>query len=341
MRKILSLLGGAVLAAAFVAPARADVPRGSTANPGAVNYIEGQASIGSEALSSSSVGSAQLQAGQSIATGNGKVELLLTPGVFMRLGSHSSLTMISPDLTDTEVQLNQGEATLEVDQIYKENDIRVAQENTMTRIMKRGFYDFDADEGQIRVLDGQTTVSDSGREVKVKSGHEVDLNTTSGPLKARSFEKNAFTSSDDLYRWSSLRSAYVAEANVNEAPYYGNAGWYGPGWIGAGWYWDPWFSCYTFIPGDGIFWSPFGWGFYSPGYVGRAALYGYYGYGGRYYHRFSDTYRPAPAFGAHSLGFRGGVHGGFEGGEFQGGGSGGGFHGGGFAGGGFGGGHGR
>ena len=38
----------------------------------------------------------------------------------------------------------------------------------------------------------------------------------------------------------------------------------GAGWYGAGWYWDPCFGAYTFIPGDGIFYSPFGWGFYPP-----------------------------------------------------------------------------
>ena len=71
----------------------------------------------------------------------------------------------------------------------------------------------------------------------------------------------------DLYRWSSLRSAYLAEANADAAPLYvyGGANWYG-----AGWYWDPWFSAYTFIPGDGIFYSPFGWGLYSPFYAGWA-----------------------------------------------------------------------
>jgi len=65
---------------------------------------------------------------------------------------------------------------------------------------------------------------------------------------------------DDLYRWSSLRSAYLAEANVDAAGIYATNGWgpWGPGWWGADWYWDPWFNAFTFIPGDGIFYSPFG-----------------------------------------------------------------------------------
>src|SRR5215831_7102826 len=55
-----------------------------------------------------------------------------------------------------------------------------------------------------------------------------------------------------------------------------------------GWWWDPWFSAFTFVPGDGIFYSPFGWGFYSPFYVYGAPGFGY-GYA-RYYHHFSPDY---------------------------------------------------
>jgi len=70
------------------------------------------------------------------------------------------------------------------------------------------------------------------------------------------------------------------------------------GWWGSDWYWDPWFDAFTFIPGDGIFYSPFGWGFYSPWWVYGAPFYGYgygygrgYGYGyGHYYHHFSTDY---------------------------------------------------
>ena len=80
----------------------------------------------------------------------------------------------------------------------------------------------------------------------------------------------------------------MAEANVDAArivvadgwgPGYWGAGFWGPGWGWGGWYWDPWFSAYTFMPLDGIFYSPFGWGFYSPGFVYRAPF-----YGGHFYH---------------------------------------------------------
>lgn len=237
-----------------------------TAAPGTLNYVEGQASMGDRALDSKAVGSAELQAGQILATGNGKAEVLLTPGVYLRLGSNSSVKMISGSLTNTQVALNQGEAMLEVDDIHPQNDIRISQPGGSTRILKTGLYDFDATNQQIRVFDGKATVSEGDYLATVKGGHEVALNTNE-KLKAHGFDKKAVTQSNDLYRWSSLRSEYLSEANVDTARLYFAGGGYGPGW-----YWDPWFAGFTFLPGDGFFYSPFGWGFYSPLVVYRAPV---------------------------------------------------------------------
>jgi hypothetical protein len=248
--------------------------------------VEGQASIDNQTLQSNDIGSAQLQAGQTLSTANGKAEVLLTPGVFLRVGSNSSVQMISPNLATTEVTVDQGSAMLEVSQIYPQNDIRINEDGATARIQKTGLYAFDATQGQIRVFDGKTEVLDGDRHVTVKGGHEVSLNEAlqTGKLKAHGFDKNQYEDSD-LYRFSSLRSSYLAEANVNSARVYVANGWYGPGWIGAGWYWNPWFSTYTFIPAEGVLYSPFGWGFYSPLFAYRAPV-----FVGRFHH-FGVGYR--------------------------------------------------
>src|SRR5580692_908903 len=90
------------LAAFLSAPAWADVTSAKTAVPGTLNYVEGQVSIGEQALNSKSIGNAELQQGQTLVTEKGKAEILLTPGVFLRLGNNSSVKMISSSLTDTE-----------------------------------------------------------------------------------------------------------------------------------------------------------------------------------------------------------------------------------------------
>jgi hypothetical protein len=232
----------------------------STALPGTINYVEGQVSIGNQALKADSVGSAELQAGQTLTTANGRAEILLTPGIFLRLDNNSSVTMITPSLTDTRVELLKGRANVEVTEIHKENSIRIASAGASTELLKKGLYEFDADRNLVRVFDGKATVEDQGRSVDVKGGREVSLNA-GDELKARKFDKDA-NEEDELYRWSKLRSSYLAEANNDAARMYvGNA------WYGGGWYWDPWFGAYTFIPANGVFYSPFGWGFYSPSFV--------------------------------------------------------------------------
>jgi FecR protein len=278
---------GFLLAAILSAPAFAADAGAQAALPGTLNYVEGQVSIGTRALGASSIGSTVLLPGQSLTTENGKAEVLLTPGVFLRLGTNTSVKMISPGLTDTEVELDQGHAMVEVAEIHPENDIRISQHGVIAQLVKTGLYDFDADRNQIRVFDGQAYLEQDDRRVKVKSGREVSLGPE-GSLKAVKFEKDSY-SEDDLYRWSSLRSAYVAEANVDAAGMYAEYG-YGPwglGWWGSAWYWDPWFDTFAFIPADGIFFSPFGWGFYSPWCVTSAPYWGR-GYG-FYHHRFTTN----------------------------------------------------
>ena len=286
-----------VLTAALMVPAWGANSDTHTALPGTLNYVEGQVSIGNEALNAKSVGSTESQAGQTLTTENGKAEILLTPGVFFRLGNGSSAEMVSPDLTHTELNLTQGEAMVEVDEIHPENDIRITEAGASTRLLKTGLYDFDAAHEQVRVFDGKANVVAGDQKITVKGGHELSLNT-SGKLKATGFDKKEYAASDDLYRWSSLRSDYLAEANINTAQVYVADGWYGPGWPGAGWYWSPWFGAYTFLPGDGFLYSPFGWGFYSPLWAHRPPLYGY----GHYYHHF-ENFRPETVRGG---GIRGG-----------------------------------
>jgi hypothetical protein len=355
MQKSSRAVGGFFLAALLSSPAWGSVPP----QPGTVNYIEGQAAIGAQALTDKSIGSAALAAGKSLATENGRVEILLAPGIFLRVDHHSSVRMVSPGLADTIMTLEKGRAMVEVAEIRPENNIRIGLNNSSTQLLKVGLYDFDADRGLIRVFDGKAEVQIAGQHIEVQSGHQVALNVT-GKMKEERLDKQA--QMDDFYRWSSLRASYLAEANVDAARTYAGGTGYSPGlWSGDGWYWDSGFDAYTFIPDDGIFFDPFGWGFYSPwlafgapyfgyGYGG----YGYGGYGGYGYGRngyggvgtprhFGPGYRPAYAAtsratgstghayhvrGASVAGFGGGR--GFGGGGFHGGvGGGGGFHGGG------------
>ena len=282
----------AVLTLAMLSlPARAAIPPA----PGVVNYVEGAASINGQTVTSKDVGRAEVKQNQTLATGQGKVEMLMTPGVLLRLGPNSEIGMISPSLTDTRVELLRGEAMVEATDLRKENNIRVLDHGVMTTLVKNGLYDFDANSPRVRVFDGKAIVQGNDKQVKVGKGKEVLL--TADRLKAIGFDRDQ---RDDLYAWSSLRSQYMAQTSVHTVDVYGGypyAYGYGPNW-----YWDPYFASYSFLPYGGFLYSPFGFGFYSP--------YAFYGGGVRIYRPgvFRGGLQPTPIRG----GFRG-TTGGFHG----------------------------
>jgi uncharacterized membrane protein YgcG len=296
------------------------------ASPGTLNYIEGSASIEGRPLSYRSVGRTEMQPGQEIATANGKAEILLTPGIFLRLGEDSTVQMVSKNLTHTEVRLERGRANIEVDQIYKQNTVLVDFANGQTQLLQHGLYTFDANNSTVRVFDGRAAVypgqnlQSNIKPIEVKGGRQLVL--TGEPTKPQRFDKDQ-AKNDELYKFSSLRSEYLGDANIDLASEYAGYGGFNPGW-----YWAGGPFGYTWLPGDGMFWDPFGYGFYSPYYIyGGGFIYRHpgYGYRGGYYGG-----HPGVVHG-NSVGGGGGFRGG--GGGFRGGGGGGGAHGGGGGGG--------
>jgi len=257
-----------------------------SARPGTVNYIEGHAYVDGQEVQSQELRHLNLQAGQTLRTDEGsRAEVLLTPGVFLRLGYDSEIRMVTPSLTNTQVAVTQGQALVEVAELYKENNIQILNGPASARLEKKGLYQFEAGNNpRIAVLEGKASVYNERGDVKLGKGREVAV--TSGKLRSEKFNTKEVKREDELYAWSNLRSAYAAEASYATAknvivnagggyswgPGYG-PGVYGPNWYGTGWYWNPGFNTWAFVPGGGYFYNPFGWGFFSPSYVYRAPIY--------------------------------------------------------------------
>ena len=284
------------------------------ARPGMVNYVEGAAYLNGSVLNQNQVGSVAMNAGDLLTTDNGKAEVLLTPGIFLRVGSNSAVKMIAPDLALTKVEVDRGRAAVEVDQIFKENNVQIVDGGVITQLVKTGYYEFDANQPQALVFEGRAEVFEGDNKWQTVKGHHAIALVADAREKSRSFDADG--SGDQLYAWSKLRSQYLAEANnqiADEDAY--ESGFY------PGWYWNPYAWDYTFI-GMNPFWSPFGWGF-SPwggwsgwGFYGRPFYgHGFYGHGYRGGHYVGRPVQHGPVGG-----FGGGFHGGAGGGGFHGGG---------------------
>jgi hypothetical protein len=242
-----------------------------SAKPGVVNYIEGTAYLNDAKLSELANRNTVMSAGDSLSTDNGKAEVLLAPGVFLRIGEQSEIRMTSPSLVDTQVAIIRGEAIIEAAGLIKGSTVQVTDHGATITIEKNGLYRFKADEPpSAAVLEGKAQVYVGQEKLQLGKNHETVL---AAGLKSQKFNPKQ---EDELYAWSNIRSEYEAAASYQAAKTAASAGYggFGYGYGGdiydPGWYWNSAFNSWAWLPAYGAFYSPFGWGFYSPAVVGYA-----------------------------------------------------------------------
>jgi hypothetical protein len=233
-----------------------------SARAGLIQYVEGRVLLNDQAIAPKVNEFLQVEKGQTLATEEGRVEVLLTPGAFLRLSENSSFRMISSDLSDTRLEVLSGSALVEVDDLFKENAITLQAGNATVSLKKHGLYRMDAEGGQhFRVYDGEALVTSADQTINAKKGREVEVGET---LTASKFDADQ---TDPFYRWSERRAGYIATANVSSARSVMGGGYTGYG-SGLGylssWTYNPWFGMYTFVPATGFGYSPFGYALYSP-----------------------------------------------------------------------------
>jgi hypothetical protein len=257
-----------------------------SSHAGVVQYVEGRAFLADKPVEPKFGQFPDIKENQEFRTEDGRAEVLLTPGVFLRLGENSAIRMLSTRLTDTRVEMLSGSAVVESNEIPKDNAIELVYKKESIRLQKQGLYRLDTEPAHFQVFEGEAMVTDGSGSMTLKSGKQTNL---SGVLMAESFDRKA-DDQDALYRWSDRRASYVAQANVASAAQVGNSytgsgygGGYGygglgyPGFLG-GWAFNPSFGMYTYMPYSGFGYSPFGYTYYSPATVGYAPVFGGSGY---------------------------------------------------------------
>jgi hypothetical protein len=196
-----------------------------------------------------------LESGQAIKTGEGMAELLLTPGSFLRLGDHSELTLEAAGTSEIRVRLRTGESLLELLDLHA--PIVLEQNGVTIVVRKPGLYDFDDKRGLTMIYDGEAQLSRNNKRIVARKGFAVRARSL------REFPANRDPGSP-LFSWSSLRSEQLSsESEASSLAYPGGAG----KQHGSAWYWNPWSASYTWISSSGVVTGPFGWSYYSPGYV--------------------------------------------------------------------------
>ena len=260
-----------------------------SAHSGMVHYVEGTVLLEGQQVDPKFGEFPEVKNDQVLKTEEGRAEVLLTPGVFLRLAENSSFRMLSNRLADTAIEVLSGSVMFEVDELLKDNAITVKYKDATVALNKDGLYRVEADPARLKVYEGAAQVIYGTKTVEAHKGHQVALDET---LLASSFDTK---DTDSFYRWASRRSEYVAAANVSSARSAGcgtsssfaasttncsNLGGYSSYGNPYGmWSWNPYFGMFTYLPGTGFGYNPFGWAFYSPYTVGMLYVPGYYGYG--------------------------------------------------------------
>jgi len=197
-RLIVLVLGGAVV---FAGAALAQ--RVISAKAGLVFFVQGRVAVEGGLLSAGEH-FRQLKNGESLSTQRGRVEVLLNPGVVLRMGDMSRLHMDDVKLTDACVSLESGSAVVTVSYILKTDLVRLLAGGSVIVMKREGVYRLDVAQGRLRVFSGRAEVrrdDGSAAKITVRRGQAVSLDDG---LKITQFDVK---DTDGLQRWASARSS--------------------------------------------------------------------------------------------------------------------------------------
>ncbi len=254
-----------------------------SAHSGTLHLVEGAVSIDGKAVVQKYGTFPEWKERTELKTEAGRAEILLTPGVFLRVGEMSAVRLIDNRLSATRVEVVSGEVVVESDDPMKENAVTLVYGDYEVRVRKNSVFSIQSEPAQLKVYNGETSVAYQNDAVTVKAGHLLPFSA------ALAMEKFDTKDGDALTRWSRRRGESVAAANVSSAKTLKDSGTV----LGSsGWYYNPYYSMYTYIPLSGTTWSPYGYGFFSPYSVYSYLPYG--GYGNGYGYGYGGgTYRGA------------------------------------------------
>ncbi|HEX8637118.1 MAG TPA: FecR domain-containing protein, partial [Pyrinomonadaceae bacterium] len=233
-----------------------------SAKAGGVNFVEGKVAVARKnAKSGLLLKGDNVEIGERVVTGeNGKAEILLNPGSFLRLDKNSSFQFVSTDLENLKLVLTGGSAILEVfaDEEYK---VTVRTPKAAFYLIDSGVYRVnvlpDGTE-QIEVWKGKAAIGDANATV-VKGGKTATIKN--GQLGIAKFDRDE---KDEFDSWSKLRAKDLAKINANLQKRqlrdsllnsYNQQGWNVYDSFGV-WAYNSFYGSYCFVP--------FGYGWSSP-----------------------------------------------------------------------------
>lgn len=254
-----------------------------SASAGGINFVSGGVEVrraGQAEWRSVSVKD-DMRSGDTARTGaDGRVEVLLNPGSYVRAGASTEFELVNSSLEELQLRLARGSAVVEATG-YGETDldIRIATPSTTVHIVRTGVYRLDVSpsgETVVSVQKGRALLGDGAAALLLKSGKVARVAGRVAAEVAKLDKKQR----DDLDEWSRERGRELTKVNGTLASSqtnamlvnYGISDFWRAEFPGYGiWMWSEQRRCFTFLPFFTGWRSPYGFSygsFFSP--------YGYY-----------------------------------------------------------------
>src|SRR5207302_4340129 len=148
-----------------------------SAKSGLVAYVEGRVFLGDQRVEPSLTSFPDVKEKTVLRTEEGRDEILLSPGVFLRIGENSSFRMITNRLIDTRLELLTGSAVVEADEVAKDTNVTVVANKAAVLIAKHGLYRFDMEPARVKVFEGVASVTTDQGTTPVGASRMLSLDS--------------------------------------------------------------------------------------------------------------------------------------------------------------------
>jgi hypothetical protein len=251
-----------------------------SAKAGGINAITGEASVHARGQTEwqQLMITDDLDAGDRVQTASdGRVEILLNPGSYLRVGGNSEIELADNSLANLEVRLLRGTAIVEATggdgtQLL----INISTPHARLAIVRQGLYRLNVIPGdgtELIVRKGRVILNDS--HTKVKGGNKVIFSATN--ISVAKLTKEEKKSREEVELWSKNRAETLAKANrrisdrMLDSAFnsYRNPGFAVFGFRNSGlWFYNARAGCYTFLPFALGWGSPYGASYSTAVYAG-------------------------------------------------------------------------
>ncbi|HYW43626.1 MAG TPA: hypothetical protein VE959_12265 [Bryobacteraceae bacterium] len=198
------------LAAAAVLALPADGQSVISTHSGVVHFFQGAVYLGGEPLEPRLGKFPSMTEGAELRTAEGRAEVLLTPGVFLRLGERAAIRMMANDLSDTRVEMLAGSAIVDSSDPSSLPSVTLIYKEWKMQFPQRGIYRFDVEPPRLWVQQGEAEVSAAGSTapVSVEQGMYLPI----GPVLAP--ERSIDVVADTLTEWARGRGESISADNA-------------------------------------------------------------------------------------------------------------------------------